>query len=107
MLSYKGYTGIVEYDPEGKIFTGEVIGTRSVISFQGRTPDELEQSFAKSIDLYLEMCKEDNIPPEKPYSGKFNIRITPELHKKIAVQAAMEKKSMNEWISEILEHTTR
>jgi predicted HicB family RNase H-like nuclease len=55
MLSYKGYTGIVEYDPEGKIFTGEVIGTRSVISFQGRSPDELEQSFTESIDLYLDM----------------------------------------------------
>jgi predicted HicB family RNase H-like nuclease len=102
MLKYKGYTGMVEYDPDGKIFTGEVIGLRSVVTFQGRTPDELESSFHESIDLYREMCKEDGVSPEKPYSGRFNVRISPELHREIALKAAMERKSLNEWVSETL-----
>ena len=60
MMEYKNYTGIVEYDTDGRIFTGEVIGLRDVVTFQGRTPDELEDSFRESIDFYLEMCRQDN-----------------------------------------------
>jgi predicted HicB family RNase H-like nuclease len=79
-----------------------VIGLRSVVTFQGRTPDELESSFRESADLYLEMCKEDGVPPEKPYSGRFNVSISPELHREIALKSAMEHKSLNKWVSETL-----
>lgn len=103
MLKYKGYSGIVEYDSDGKIFTGEVIGLRSMITFQGRTPEELENSFRESIDLYLDMCSDDGVSPEKPYSGRFNIRITSELHREIVQKAASERKSLNEWVAEALE----
>jgi len=103
VLKYKSYVGMVEYDSEGKIFTGEVIGLRSVITFEGRTPEEIEDSFRKSIELYLEMCKSDGVTPEKPYSGRFNVRIPAELHHEIAVQAAVEKKSLNEWVVEAFE----
>jgi predicted HicB family RNase H-like nuclease len=102
MLKYKNYLGIVEYDADAKIFTGEVIGIRSVIAFQGRTPEEVEASFRESIDLYLEMCREDGVKPDKPYSGRFNIRINPEMHKEIAYKAAQERKSLNEWVTEAL-----
>jgi predicted HicB family RNase H-like nuclease len=103
MLKYKGYAGIVEYDADARLFTGEVIGIRSVVTFQGRTPEELEASFAGSIDLYLEMCLEDGVQPEKPYSGRFNVRISPELHREIVLKAAVEGKSLNEWVVEALE----
>ena len=66
MLKYKNYTGIVEYDPVGKIFTGEVIGLRDVVTFQGRTPEELEQSFRASVDFYLEMCQATRLPAPRP-----------------------------------------
>ena len=59
MLKYKGYIGVSKYDPDEKIFTGEVVGIRSVITFSGRTPEELEESFQTSIDMYLDMCTED------------------------------------------------
>ncbi|RPI86645.1 MAG: type II toxin-antitoxin system HicB family antitoxin [Chloroflexi bacterium] len=104
MLKYKGYMGVVEYDDVGKIFTGEVVGLASVITFHGRTPEQLEASFHESIDLYLEMCAEDGIKPEKAYSGKFNIRIDPELHRKIALKAIHEKKSINELVKDALKH---
>jgi predicted HicB family RNase H-like nuclease len=97
MLKYKGYIGDVEYDSDGKIFTGEVIGLRTVLTFQGRTTDEIEESFRQTIDLYLNMCAEDGVSPEKPYSGRFNIRLSPELHREIALRAATERKSINEW----------
>lgn len=102
MLKYKGYIGITEYDEVGKIFTGEVAGLASVITFQGRTPDELEASFRESIDLYLQMCAEDGVKPEKSYSGRFNVRIDPELHREIAVKAMVEKRSINDLVNEAL-----
>ncbi len=105
MLRYKNYIGLVEYDSDAKIFTGEVVGVRSVITFQGRTPEEIEASFRESVDLYLEMCREDGIIPDKPYSGKFNVRIEPELHRKIAFKAAQEGMSLNEWVAEALSKT--
>ena len=107
MLNYKGYNGTVEYDSDGKIFTGEVLGIRSVITFEGRTADEIEESFRQSIDLYLEMCKEDGVSPDKPYSGRFNVRIPPELHHDIAIQAARERKSINDWAIEAFEKAVK
>ena len=103
MLAYKNYSGIVEYDEVGKIFTGEVIGLRDVITFQGRTADELERSFQESIDFYLEMCEKDGLSPEKPYSGRFNLRLSPEMHRRIAQEAARRKVSLNQWVNEALE----
>ncbi len=104
MLKYKEYIGNnIEYDPEGKIFTGEVMGLRAILAFQGRTPEEIESSFREAIDLYLDMCKEDGISPERPYSGKFNVRIPPELHREIALQATSENISINDWVIETFE----
>jgi len=103
MIKYKNYTGVVEYDDEGKIFMGEVIGLRAVVTFQGRTVTELEKSFKQSVDLYLEMCKRDGVEPQKPFSGRFNLRLNPELHRQIAERAALEKTSLNEFVSHILE----
>ena len=104
MLKYGDFTGIVEYDSDGKIFTGEVIGVRDVITFQGRTPEEIEQSFRASVDFYLEMCQQDGVSPQKPFSGRFNIRISPEIHRQIAERAAQQHISLNQWVSEAVTH---
>lgn len=81
MLIYKGYMGHVEFDDEIEIFHGEVINTRDVITFQGSTVAEIKKAFRESIDDYLDFCKERNEEPEKPFSGKFNLRLEPELHR--------------------------
>lgn len=104
MLKYKGYIGDnIEYDADGKIFIGEVLGLRAVLTFQGRTSKEIEKAFKETIDLYLTMCKEDGVSPEKPYSGKFNVRISPELHREIALKALSEKRSINDWVIDVFE----
>ena len=104
MLRYKGYIGDnIEYDSDGKIFIGDVLGLRAVLTFQGRTSDEIEKSFKETIDLYLAMCKEDGVSPERPYSGKFNVRISPELHREIALKATSERISINDWVIDVFE----
>ena len=106
MMEYKGYFAKVEYDSAAKVFHGDVINTRDVITFQGRSPDELEESFRDSIDFYLEMCERDGVEPDKAYSGKFNLRVDPDLHRKIAMAATTDGTSLNQWVSEVLEKAT-
>ena len=107
MMEYKGYTGKVEYDDEAGIFHGEVINLRDVITFQGDSVEKLRLEFRDSIDDYLEFCAERNEEPEKPFSGKFILRVPPELHRKIYTKAKMESKSLNGWVNDVLEsHTT-
>ena len=102
MMQYKKYFGHIEYDDEAKIFHGEVIGLKDVITFQGTTVDEIEKAFKDSIDDYLSWCKERGEKPEKPYSGKFNLRIPPELHAKLVAHAELENTSLNIYIKETL-----
>jgi len=103
MLSYKGYTGQVNYDDEMKIFHGEVIDTRDIITFQGRSVDEIEQAFRESVDDYLEFCNERGEQPDKPFSGKFILRMSPKLHHKLYLKAIRSGKSLNRWVVETLD----
>jgi predicted HicB family RNase H-like nuclease len=102
MMKYKDYIGHVEYDDEAKIFHGEVVGLRDIITFQGKSVEELEQSFRDSIDDYLKWCKERGEKPEKTFSGTFNLRIPPELHAKLAFQAKVMGISLNSYVTEKL-----
>ena len=102
MLKHKGYTGYVVYDDEARIFHGEVVGLRAVITFQGTTVEEIEQDFKDSIDDYLDWCKERHKIPDKPFSGKLVLRIPPALHRSIFLSAKQEGKSLNRWIEDHL-----
>jgi predicted HicB family RNase H-like nuclease len=101
-MEYKGYLGTVEYDAKAKIFHGDIINTRDVITFQGTTVNEIEQAFKDSIDDYLIWCKEDGVEPDKPYSGKFNIRLSPELHQQIAILAKKRRVSINSFVEKAI-----
>ncbi|MDI6792311.1 MAG: type II toxin-antitoxin system HicB family antitoxin [bacterium] len=102
MLSYKGYIGKVEFDGEAKIFYGKVINTRDKITFQSDNAKQLEQEFCSSIDTYLKFCQELGEEPEKPCSGRFVLRVSPERHRTIALAAQLTNKSLNTWAAEHL-----
>ena len=103
-LSYKGYTsGPIEFDEKQMVFSGSVAGLRNVIHFAGRTADELAAAFRDSIDDYLALCEELGRKPEKPYSGRFVLRLDPELHRKAAMQAQTKGLSLNAWIAQQVE----
>jgi len=98
MLKHQGYSGYVVYDDEARIFHGEVVGLRAVITFQGTTVEEIEQSFKDSIDDYLDWCKKRGKTPEKSHSGKFNLRMPPDVYVQVALHAAQEGVSINSYI---------
>ena len=106
-MKYKGYTGLVEFDEDAKIFHGEVIGLRDVVTFQGRSVAELEKALADSIEYYLAWCAERNKQPEKPFSGKLMVRTTPELHSRAAIAAARIGLSLNKYIEKAIEDETQ
>jgi predicted HicB family RNase H-like nuclease len=103
MMEYKGYVGKVEFDDEAGIFHGEVLDTRDVITFQGRSVDELKTAFQESIDDYLAFCKQRGEEPNKPFSGQFVTRIPPELHRQVNLAASLSGKSLNAWVAEQLQ----
>lgn len=97
VIQYKGYIGAVEFDSDLDAFHGRVINIRDVVSFYGESAAELKAEMKKSVDVYIEFCEEKGIDPAKPYSGRLNLRATPELHAKLAAAAAREGRSLNEW----------
>lgn len=103
MIKYKGYSGHVEYDDEAKIFHGEVLGIKDVVTFQGTTVDEIEQAFKDSVDDYLAFCKERGEEPDRPFSGKFNLRIPSDLHAKLSIAAHLQGVSLNNYIAKMLQ----
>ena len=103
MMEYKGYAAKVEFDDEAEIFHGEVIGIKDVVTFQGKSAKELKKVFRESVDDYLSFCKERGEDPDKPFTGKFVVRISPELHRKIYLSARLANESINAWLNENLD----
>lgn len=101
-MKYKGYFGQVTYDDEAKIFHGEIQGIRAIIIFQGKSVEELEKAFKDSVDDYLDWCKERGEEPEKAFSGKVLVRLTPGLHSKLARVAMKRGLSLNNLLNEEL-----
>lgn len=102
MMEYKGYIGVVEFDDEASIFHGDVVNTRDVITFQGKSVAEITKAFRESVDDYLQFCKERGEESDKPFSGRLVLRMEPKLHRALAVAARREKKSLNSLIVEKL-----
>jgi len=103
MMEYKGYIGKVEIDEDAGVLHGEVINVRDVITFEGASVEEVQKAFRDSVDDYLDFCAERNEAPEKPFSGKFVIRLPAELHRKAYIQAKLADKSLNSWVTDVLE----
>jgi predicted HicB family RNase H-like nuclease len=102
MMKYKGYFGDVHFDSEAKLFHGEVIGLKDIITFQGKDVHQLEQAFKDSIEDYLAWCQERGEQPEKTYSGNVRLRMNPDLHADLALEAARKNMSLNSLINERL-----
>lgn len=107
MMEYNGYIGKVEIDEEAGVLYGEVINVRDVITFEGTTVDEVQQAFRESVGDYLDFCAQRGESPEKPFSGKFVVRLPAELHREAYIQAKLKDQSLNRWITEVLRRALR
>lgn len=103
-LSYRDYTGSVEYSSVDNCLFGRVLGINDMVSYEGASVEELRQAFEEAVDDYLTLCAETGKEPEREYKGSFNVRISPELHRKAAIRAVAEGKTLNNLVVEALQH---
>ena len=103
MMTLDGYNAKIEYDADLDLFRGEVLGLNGGADFYGKNPKELRAEFKKSLQVFLEVCREKGIEPRRNYSGKFNLRISPDLHERLAIVAQAEGKSINTVAQEALQ----
>ncbi len=97
------YQAVVEYDEEADLFHGEIVNLRDVITFQGRSVDELKQALAESVEDYLAFCRDRGEEPEEPYSGHLVVRVDPRLHKAAATAAQRAGVSLETWVARTLD----
>ncbi len=102
IMTVDGYHARIEYDEELDLFRGEILGLTGGADFYGKNTKELRSEFKKSLQVFLEVCEEKGIEPRRHFSGKFNLRISPELHERLAIEAQAQGKSINTLAQEAL-----
>lgn len=102
-MTHKGYAARMEYSEEDGCFVGHIAGIRDVVGFHGESVAELRAAFEEAVDDYLESCRKLGREPNHPYSGQFRLRLPPELHARAAMVAETQGKSLNTWVSEVIE----
>jgi len=105
IMEINGYQAVIKYDPEIEMFRGEFIDINGGADFYAGDIDGLRKEGETSLNVFLDMCKEDGVDPRKTFSGKFNLRISPELHAQIVTRATAEGKSLNKWVADLLNDT--
>ena len=104
-LEYKGYKGSVEYSKEDNCLFGKVQGlSKELITYEGQTLEELRKDFEEGVDSYLAFCKEEGVVPAKPYSGKLNLRMSSELHSRVAAIVAATGTTINDFINKAIKN---
>jgi predicted HicB family RNase H-like nuclease len=108
-LEYKGYNGSVLYSAEDKVLHGRIVGIRDVVSYEGKDVKGLEKNFKAAVDEYLRFCAAEGKKPDAPFKGSFNVRLSPDLHKRAALYAEEHNRKLNsvvhEALQEFLAHT--
>ena len=101
-LHYKNYTGSVEFSEEDAVFHGKVLGIKALISFEGDSVATITSDFHKAVDEYLSFCEAKGKHPEKPFKGSFNVRISSDLHRKLALTASSRGISLNSLVEDVI-----
>lgn len=102
-MEYKGYYTSVLYDAEDQVLHGKIELINDLVTFEAERADEVKKAFHEAVDDYLEMCKALSKEPQKPFRGMFNVRISPELHRQIAIESLKTGISINRIVEMAIE----
>jgi predicted HicB family RNase H-like nuclease len=102
-LEYKGYLGSIEIDSEARLFHGRIEFIEDLVTFEGSSYLELEREFKAAVNDYLKTCKEAGREPDAPFKGTFNVRLGADLHKRAAIAAKRQGRSLNDLVKEAVE----
>ena len=104
LLQYKNFLGSVHFSSDDALFFGKIEGINDLVTFEGKTVDEIKKFFKEAVEDYLEICKKTGKEPFKSYRGSFNVRITPDLHKKAVQKSISRGVSLNQFVRKAIEH---
>jgi predicted HicB family RNase H-like nuclease len=105
IIEIDGFRAVILYDPEIDMFRGEFVGLNGGADFYAKDIDNLRKEGEISLKVFLEMCNADGVEPRKEYSGKFNLRVSPQMHAAVAMRAAVDGKSLNQWVADVLDES--
>lgn len=103
VLTYKGFIGSVHFSAKDKAFHGKIEGIDDLVTFEGQSVDELLKAFHEEVDDYIALCKETGKEPMRSYKGSFNVRISPETHRKVVEKATKMGLSLNQLVQKAIE----
>jgi predicted HicB family RNase H-like nuclease len=107
VMEIDGFRAVIRYDPEIEMFRGELVDLNGGADFYAPDVEGLRKEGKTSLEVFLDMCREDGVEPRKAYSGRFNVRVPADLHAAIASAAAAEGKSLNQWVTDALDRAAR
>ncbi|KQS26869.1 type II toxin-antitoxin system HicB family antitoxin [Dyadobacter sp. Leaf189] len=105
-LFYDGYTASIYYSPADEVFFGKLIGVNDLVTFEGTSVEALKQGMQEAVDDYIETCRLLGKSPEKSYKGVFNVRVSSDLHKKIALLASQYNVTLNDFVKSVLQYAS-
>lgn len=101
-MTINGYQAVIAFDPDIQMFRGEFVGLNGGADFYAKDVDGLRHEGEVSLRVFLEACVEDGVDPRKHFSGKFSLRVDPELHEAATFAAAACGQSLNLWAAEAI-----
>jgi len=104
ILTYKGFVGSVHFSADDNVFFGKLEGINDLVTFEGETVQELKTAFYCMVDEHIKDCEVENVPVEKSYRGNFNVRLSPDLHRKAAISARVRGITLNTFVKESIEN---
>lgn len=102
-MTYKGYLGSVAFSEKDNVFFGKIEGINGLVNFEGESVQELTNAYHEAVDDYLAYCEAEGIEPDKSYTGVLNVRLTPAIHRQVAMLARQAGLTLNAYIKEALE----
>lgn len=82
---------------------GRLLFVSDAVTYQSKSPAGLQREFEAAVEDYLETCASLGIPPQKPVTGVFNVRVPPQLHRQARLRSVEAECSLNDVVVRALE----
>lgn len=103
VMKIGGQQAVITYDPDIEMFRGEFIGLNGGADFYACDIAGLHREGEHSLNAFMNECAKRDIEPHKHFSGRFVLRVAPEIHQAATVAAAANGESLNQWVTAVIQ----
>lgn len=102
-MKYENFTISIRYDEPNDLLIARVVESTDEVEARGKCVEEVKQGIIQAVDAYLVECKRQGKAPGRRFSGKFWVRLDPQVHKRLFQQAERRRLSMNQLFNDLIE----